>query len=310
MYEKTGAVAAQQFSIRILADMTPAENLDLLERAGSEDSAAVQQLRRCMALASELREDPNCYDSLEKICTAILKRSMSRDTVRKSEYGEALGVSNKMQRRRLEKGETSLSPEQIRRICGLFQDASLGRFWENMLYALDPDISTAGRGDGPENGCLRLLCTLLPPEQYEHIPIQMEAPEEPCRFGKEPDRLYPVIGTLAAEVPVLIPDLAEQEVGVHMNTWYAWRKAWTEAEETGFAVVPAKRLKRLHMMILSVLFSLNYPESIVFMALAGYRFASGKADDLVLSHLRSPELSPETVRSRLREWLYAGRSAE
>ncbi|MDE7242616.1 MAG: hypothetical protein K2O18_01380 [Oscillospiraceae bacterium] len=309
------AVAAQQLCVQILTALTPSENLRILDRAAerlSEKDAVLGHLRHCIALGGELREEPNRYDSLEKVCTAIIRRRTSRETVRKSEYGEALGVTNKMQRRRLEKGEASLTPEQIRRICAPFQDPVLRRFWENMLYALDPDVSTAGRGDGPENGSLHLLCSLLAPEQYRKLDPRtldfLETPPAvpPARFGEQPDRLYPVINTLAGGVPVLIPDLAEQEIGVHMNTWYAWRRAWTEAEENGFAVVPAKRLKRVQMMILSVLFSLNYPESIVFLALAGYRFVPGEPDGMVTRHLRSPTQPPEELRRRLREGLYTG----
>ncbi len=311
MNSRIDAVAAQQASIRILTALTPSENLVLLEKAARrcpDGDAVIRQLRHCASLGGELREDPDRYQSLENVCTAILKRSTARETVRKSDYGGALGVTNKMQRRRLEKGEASLTPEQIRRICGLFRDASLGRFWENMLYALDPGISTAGREDGPENDCLRLLGSLLGPEQRRDIPeLQwLELPAAASRFGDQPHRLYPVINHLAGEASILIPDLAEQEIGVHMNTWYAWRRAWTEAEENGFAAVPQNRLKRVHMMILAVLFSMNYPEGIVFLALAGYRFVPGEPDGIVIEHLQTPVQSSEDIRRFLREGLYTG----
>ncbi len=131
---------------------------------------------------------------------------------------------------------------------------------------------------------------------------------DPQAFGGEPDRLYPVLAWLSARQGMLIADVAAEEIGISSNTWYAWKKVWEEAERSGFQKgIPKNRLKRVHMILLGILFGLDYPQSVYFLALSGYRYVSGEPDDAVLGYLRSSVGSREELARYLKEGIHTGK---
>lgn len=328
--EGIGGIEAQGLTIRILTALSSYLNTEILARMALHrrkiPAATYRHLELCVGAGSELREDPHCYDGVEKICMAILRRQTNRSCISKKEYGEALGLGNRMQRLRIEKGEAHLELDKIERVCSGFSDPGTRRFWENQLLGLYPDVSSAGRKNVCEADALRWLGKILMElGQYEAAVNGLDAldarrmedlfgvsAQEPCTkgLGEEPQGLYSVINLLAGRKGMAIPRLAEEEMGVQVNTWYAWRKSWLRAEECGFLEgVPKNRLKRAQIMMLSVVFELSYPESVYFMALSGYRYVRGEPDDEVLRSLWKVPGAREAdeIRKYLRDGMYNGK---
>ncbi len=321
-------VEAQRLAVRIIARMGPdsgswLSNAMSRPGAGLEDDAK-EFLRACLSLGSELREEPDRYGTVDKVCRSILRRQRNGAAVSKDEYGAALGNLTRVQRRRLEKGEATLSYKNVTAICSGFTDKNLQRFWENQLLVLFPSISTAGRGGDVEWRGLRWLCTALGKStRYKDILNSLDEAdresigaiatvteaEPPSQFGDKPRELYEVIHHLAGDAGLIIPALAEDQLRVRVNTWYAWRKEWVKAEKGGFKNgVPKNRLKRIHMMYMSALFGLDYYKSIWFLALAGYGYTPGQEpDDEVIRCLR--DASGAKTRGELMEYLMNGYTA-
>lgn len=316
--KRISAVEAQQLTVRILTVLPESVGRDVLNRlAGCGDDVppdTIRQLALCIGLSSEMRSDPARYDSLEALSMAALRRQTNRESLTKQEYADALGV-NRMQRSRLEKGTAALSLEQVRRLCCGFRDPVLRLFWENLFLSRYPEIADMGREEGSAGAALQLLLELLGADRRRKAAERLDGRErewldqltvgrEPDiqDFGGEPHRLYPVLASLAARRGLLIADVAAEEIGVSSNTWYAWKKIWEEAERSGFQKgIPKNRLKRVHMILLGIVFGLDYPQSIYFLALSGYRYVSGEPDDTVLRYLRFSEGSREEMGRYLRE---------
>lgn len=323
---RIGAVEAQQLTIRILTVLPDRTGLGILNRLSDEADRILpdtaRQLELCLGMAGELRGDPARYDSLEALSMAALRRQTNRETLKKKEYEAVLGV-NRMQRGRLEKGTAALSMAQVEKLCGGFRDPVVRQFWENLFLGRFPEIADKGREEGPAAAALELLWELLEEGQRSMAAQLLEEGErrrleeltgpaapEPDKgdFGREPDRLYPVLTSLAASRGMLIADVAAEEIGVSSNTWYAWKKAWDETERGGFqAGIPKNRLKRVHVILLAVLFGLDYFQSVYLLALSGYRYVSGEPDGRVLGCLRESGESREEVLRYLKEGINNGR---
>lgn len=323
---RIGAVEAQQLTVRILTVLPESAVRDVLNGLSDKGDSAlpdtVRQLELCLGLSGELRGDPKRYDSLEALSMAALRRQTNRESLKKQEYGAVLGV-NRMQRSRLEKGTAELSLEQVRTLCCGFRDPVTRQFWENLFLGRFSEIADMGREEGPAASALELLLELLEEEQCRRAAELLDVRERESLarlagqagrkpdmrdFGKEPSRLYPVLASLASGRGMLVADLAAEEIGISSNTWYAWKKAWEEAERGDFQNgVPKHRLKRVHMILLGVLFGLDYPQSVYFLALSGYRYVSGEPDDRVLQYLRASIGSPEELERYLKEGIHTGK---
>lgn len=318
-----GAVEAQQLTIRILTVLPLSTSQRIVNKLSKNAKKypleTISQLRLCLGMSSELREDPNRYDSLEKLFATAMRRQSTRESIRKKEYGLAMGINEK-QRRRLEAGDAKLTLEQIRKLCSNFQDPITGRFWENLFLDQHPEISDIGRGGGPEITALDSLCGLLKRDEYAEALMQLSewerqhleefaALNEPDlgEFGEMPSRLYPVLKGLAHRNGLIVSTLAD-EVGITSNTWFFWKDRWERAEREDFQNgIPKTRLQRSHMLLLAILLKLNYPQSVYLLALAGYRFIPGEPDDSVTLYLKSPTPSSEKLRSYIREGINTGK---
>jgi len=318
---RVNAVEAQRLTVRILTVLPPAASLRLSDKlkAGALLRESVRQLGLCAALGSELRKDPQRYDSLEKLCASALKRQTQRKDIRKKEYADAMGINEK-RLQRLEKGDAKLTLAHIRSLCAKFEDTVERRFWENLFLEKHPDVADLGRGDGPEAGALALLPRLLTPRQYGAALAQLD-PWEQSRLEEltcpplnlsgldgNPAGLYPLLNALAHERGMTCAALSD-EAGVSANTWFAWKKHWERAEKEDFQNgVPKTRLKRAHLLLLAVLLGLSYPQSVYLLALAGYRFVQGEPDDSVVRYLDAPS-PPACLRLRgyIKEGLYTGK---
>lgn len=317
------AVEAQQLTIRILTILPLSVSRRIVDKllgdANSLSPDTISQLRLCLGISSELREDPKCYDSPEKLFEAVLRQQTSRESIRKKEYGSAMGINEK-QRMRLISGKAKLTLEHIRKLCSGFSDPVARRFWENLLLKQHPEIADLGRGDGPEAAALEELSGLLTWDEYDAALKRLDdwerrcleeiaEPDEPDlgKFGKEPDRLYSVLKALAHGNGIVIAGLAD-EIGITSNTWFFWKDRWERAEREGFQNgIPKTRLRRGHMLLLSVFLKLNYPQSVYLLALAGYRFIPGEPDDSIARYLKSPTSSSAELCGYIREGLNTGR---
>lgn len=320
---KISVVEAQHLTIRILTVLPLSTSQRIVNKLSKDAKRfpleTISQLRLCLGMSSELRENPNRYDSLEKLFAAVMRRQSTHESIKKKEYGSAMGINEK-QRRRIEAGNAKLALEQIRKLCSNFQDPVTGRFWENLFLNQHPEISDIGRGGGPEITALDSLCGLLRRNEYAEALMQLSewerqhletlaALNEPDlgEFGEVPDRLYPVLKALAHRNGLVVSTLAD-EVGITSNTWFFWKERWERAEREDFYNgIPKTRLQRGHMLLLAVLLKLSYPQSVYLLALAGYRFIPGEPDDSVTLYLKSPTPSSEKLRSYIREGINTGK---
>lgn len=327
MNNTISAVEAQEFIIRLLTALSRSVIISIMDKAFQmikpDNTDEKEFLNLCIRLSSERKEDPQCYNTLDSVCKAILIRQANCQSVTKKEYRIALGLKSDMQRNRIENGMASLTMDNITNICRNFQSKVSRRFWENRLLYLYPDISTVGRDDGPELRCLNILYKAFTPEQWktavsdlnELDRLRIDSYFNPSseniqenRFGNIPDQLYEVINARASQLHMIVPDIAELEIGISANTWYTWRKLWIRAEADGFkSGIPATRLKRLHIILLAVLFGLDYSESIWFMALAGYRFQQEEPDKTVIQYLIQKNISLHDMKNYLQEGIYNGK---
>ncbi len=323
------SVEAQRLSIHILTAVGPNSGLwlasEMAKDSGNMEEDVRKFLRTCVSFGSDLRSKPDQFDTVDKVCMSILRRQTNREAVSKDDYGKALGLSGRVQRLRVEKGEAGLSYANITGICSGFQDPVLRRFWENRLFELFPEVSVAGRQGDLEMRSLVWLCAALQrSDNYQNILDKIEesdrgsleallsarTEEPPRKFGEEPVRLYSAISALTKTVGLNISDLAGDELGIQPNTWYSWRQNWTLAEGDNFKDgIPKNRLTRVQMMLLSVIFDLDLYESAYFLALAGYRFIPGEPDGEVIRSLRGiPEaMSRDALKTYLREGMFTGR---
>lgn len=317
------AVEAQHLTIRILAVLPLSTNRKLVDKlqrnADNRSLETIVQLRLCLGMSSELREEPERYSSFETLSEAAFRRQKSRISIRKKEYGAAMGINEK-RRRRQETGNAAPALAQIRMLCSGFSDPAEGRFWENLFLKQYPDLADVGRGDGPEAAALKTLCGLLTQDEFVKAKKKLSEWEKHCleefdepdkfeldTFGPEPDRLYSVLKALARKNKMAIAILAD-EIGITSNTWFFWKDRWEKAEREGFQNgIPKTRLKRGHMLLLAVLLKLNYPQGIYFLALAGYRFIAGEPDHSAAQYLKSPTASSEELRGYIRAGLNTGK---
>lgn len=302
--KKIEPIRAQQLIIRSLQILSADENLQIVTRIeeSKQYSEEVEKLMNlCIRFSSELRRNPHQYDTLDSVCKAILVRQKGKAKVLKKDYRAALGLTYETQLDRIIKAKTPLKWENIERICQGFQDKTVRRFWENQLLHMYPAIAIKGREEGEECLCLHVLCNFLSEPQRERIQENLDEWEqiyfqeitgvlpqaqESHDFGSFPYKLYEVIKIQAARINKTIMAIAEEEVGISGNTWYSWKEKWEEKEKNNFLYgLPRQKLSRGQILILAVLFELNYPETINLLALAGYRHISGEPDCRVAAYI-------------------------
>ena len=307
-------VEAQHLTIHILSLLSADEVMSVLEkiRKSCVCEAVEEQLRLCVGISRELREDPGCYDTLDQICKSILIRSNKKGRTKffKKEYREALGFKYPMDLNRVEKGNSSLKLENIKEICSAFVSENRKRFWENQLLYLYPDTAAPGRTNDMECLCAMEVYKMLNKEQRDFVNSQLDMLErkhlkelgekleeensdvnvmEENKLGNPPYKLYKIINKRAEECHMLISEVAE-EIGRSVNTWYSWKNSWEEAENMNFVDgVPHIHLSRVDLMILAVLFDFTYPETVIFMALMGYRFTPKEPDPYLVQYLTGKE---------------------
>ena len=130
-------VEAQHLTIRILSQLSADEIMSILGELRKKDisEAVEEQLRLCIGISRELREEPGRYDTLEQVCKSILLRSIKdgKSIILKKEYWKALGLNNAMHLNRIERGIACLRVENIEKICSMFVSEYRRRFWENQL---------------------------------------------------------------------------------------------------------------------------------------------------------------------------------
>lgn len=319
------AVDAQHLTICMLNRLSEMENIRLLEKVekSPEYNKDIQKhLFLCAGVVEEAKLHPECYGTLESICRAILTRQKNKASVLKKDYRDALGLKNNMELSRLEKGETILKMEHVQNICGGFEEEYNRRFWENQLLYWYPSIDASQRANEIESACLNAVYHALTKEQYDTIyaglselertqldTLFQDSPKELPKMGEPPYQLYKIIGKQANDIGKSIAIIAEEELGITTNTWYIWKKKWAEAEQNSFLNgIPKLGISRVQLMMLVVLFDFTYFESVVFLALAGYRFANGEPDMRVIHYLNNKETeSAEDIKKYLKDGLFYDR---
>lgn len=307
-------VEAQHLTIRLLSLLSADEIMavvEKIERKGCPTDVKLQ-FKLCNAISGKLKKEPKCYDTLERICKDILNnQNRGTTTILKKDYRIALGLSSEMQLNRIEKGTASLRMEHIKNICDGFETERQKRFWENQLLYLYPNIVAPERPNETEYLCLSAVYEMLSAQQRDFVEKKLdflekdhiealrkileknnkgENRQENSKLGKPPYRLYAIINKNALECRKIITDIAEDELGISTNTWYSWKNAWEHAEGNKFSKgVPRSCFSRIDIMILAVLFDFTYSETVVFMALMGYRFSMGKPDEYVVKYLMKKE---------------------
>jgi len=336
MQKSLNAVESQQIMIHILTNASSKENLwikrELVEKMannGDPDADEIDKIKMymdlCIRTAHELRKDPEKYNTFDTVFRTIIARQKTKSTenVKKKEYREALGIKYNSILERVLSGKVMLNMGQIDDICSGFKDESNRRFWKNQILCINPDISYPEKDICIEYKCLLFLCSVLTEEKFNcyihslnqteqrQILIIREAAVTKKETVKETvnsvNRLYEYINSKARRMKLAIKEVAEQELGISENTWYARKKVWENAEEMDFKQgVPHARLARVQLMVLSVIFELDYPETIMLLALAGYRMKNGEPDCTLIEYLGKEVKNKEEMEQFLLDGWYHG----
>ena len=286
-----------------------------------------EQLDLCAERAEELKKVANA-DEFEAMCKTMIKLQKNTTSVLKKEYMDALGLKYNPELSRLEKGKAIIKKESIDRICSGFTEESPKRFWRNQLLYLYPSVDASKwQQSDVEYQCLKAVYDELCAEQYQRIctqlteleELQMESlfkdaeqtknaeqtenaeqikdseetgkKEQDSKMGEPPYKLYEIIGKQAEANGISIEKLYKEELGITRTTWYdSWRKLWMEAEEKNFSDgVPEVGISRIEMMLLAVIFDFTYFETVLFLAIRGYRFSNGEPDKEVIHYLKNKD---------------------
>ena len=330
-----------QIIVEILTVISADETEYLLTEAKHSkeyDSDVGKYLLLCSQMASDLRRKPHCYDTLDLVCKAIVTRQKNKDKVYKKDYSELLGMNYPIELNRIEKKVSPLQLVNIQNICKGFQNETMRYFWENQLLSMFPYIKESESRKKVAHVCLSVLCQALNVNLAKRINEKLSEstrsywklfvnetlkgkinpsintylelntlPSLETIFGpKPPYQLYTIINAQVKKTDMTIQKIAEDELGITLNTWYDWKKEWEKMELDDEAELPKKRLSRIRLLVLAVLFDFTYSETVVFLATAGCRFCCEEPDQTVIQYMNKIEgaKSKGEVKEFLRSYMF------
>lgn len=309
---------AQDLTIKLLQIFSPTERFAVSKQAKSilaGNTDAITQLNLCVMMASELDYDPKKYKrDFVFLAKTIFARQNNKsvEKVTQKEIGKRLNYKDSSINnfiRSIQDHVRKLTPEEIKLLCGQFDQASDRLFWENQIYILFNELPVPDVTDGPVLTCLQAVWDCLMPEEQRYAirnyPSQniwfdklSKADEIPQSTG-----LYEFVDSELKKAHISQDEICYQW-NMEPDTYRAYRKAWTEFEENGFSGrYPKNRLSRERLLYLAVILDLDFYTTAGMLAMADYDFFCGEPDTTVATYLLEHEHPKEYVLSKLHPWV-------
>lgn len=312
MEDKLNSVDSQYLLIQIFKSLgTEVSSAIGVEFNSGENDTLKEFILACISFSNEVITNSEYCCSFDNTCRSILARQKSSDAgqirtsdvkqIRKKDYLKALGWDNGVQLNRIEHGTAKMKVDNIKKICSGFTKESDKRFWQNHLLSFFPSTLYLDRNNSniEYEGLLHVLGNLRKEEQALLAQNLSEAdlvkirsvsdsflsgcPDD--RLGDPPFHLYKTINHLVRQVPYMtIQSLVEDELQTTLVSWYEWKVKWEKAEETDFDYLPAPRLQRTHLLLVAVVFKLEYLDTVRLLQMGGYRLGMNKKDRMIADY--------------------------
>lgn len=303
MEERLNSVDCQYLLIQIFKILDP-ETLSVIAYGFSDKESnplLKEYLFECIFFANEIRKNPEYCASFDCACKTILARqgSSAEKRIHKKDYVKALGWNNRVQLNRIERGEAQMRKENVSNICGKFVRECDRRFWQNQLLAFFPRTLCIDCDNTLEYAGLTIVLKSLREKELQLIQqtltesdwVKMRGVLENGRgneqqdpLGDPPYHLYKTILHLVRNAASMtLETLVKTELQTSMQSWYDWKGKWEKAEETGFAYLPEPSLKRKHLLLIAVVFNLEYLDTIRLLQMGGYRVGLNKTDRAIIN---------------------------
>ena len=143
----------------------------------------------------------------------------------------------------------------------------------------------------------------LPQNQKDKIKGLLELHSYDCKTSKlgiPPYKLYEVIKHLRNQVGMSLQQLWE-EIGITEPTWYSLKSNWLQAQKTYFEYVSKNILKRHHILLIAIIFELNYMDTLILLQIAGYRMGTNNQDEELMDYFLYGIGSVEKIKVKLFE---------
>lgn len=308
MGEVLNSVNSQQLILRVLKNLEPGEISWLIRKmnySAEKEESEKAYFHLCVLFANEIKKNPLYCSTFDGMCKSILARQNpdGEDPIKKKDYIKAFGWKNAVQMNRIEHGTAQMKIENIEEICSKFRYEEDRVFWKNQLLAWFPDTwyivdSTK------EYACLVRMIKSMNDTMRQRISDLLSEGErillsdelDSCsdksgsRLGEPPYKLYRVIYRLVREIPgMTIQTLVEDELQTTLVSWYEWKVQWEAEEKEGFPQIPKPRLHRRYVLLMALVFGLDYLETVALLQIAGYRMGSDENDRKVINYLINGE---------------------
>ncbi len=126
----------------------------------------------------------------------------------------------------------------------------------------------------------------LPQNQKDKIKALLELHSYNCeesKLGTPPYKLYDVIDHLRNGVGMSLEEL-RSEINISEPTWSKYKHNWLQAEKTYFEYVTKEILKRYHILLIAIIFELDYMETLILLQIAGYRMGNNNQDKELIDY--------------------------
>lgn len=309
---------AQDLTIKLLQIFSPIERLAVSKQAkgilaGNTD--AIAQLNLCIMMAGELDCDPKKYKrDFVFLAKTIFARQNNRSVERitQKEIGRRLNFKDSSINnfiRSIQDHVRKLTPEEIKLLCGQFDQASDSLFWENQIYILFNELPVPDVTDGPVLMCLQAVWDCLNAEEQRYAICNYQSQRiwfdklNKVEESSQSAGLYVFVDSELKKAHISQDEICYQW-NMEPDTYRAYRKAWTEFEENGFSGrYPKNRLSRERLLYLAVILDLDFYTTAGMLAMADYDFFCGEPDTTVATYLIEHEHPKEYVLSKLHPWV-------
>ena len=268
------------------------------------DASVKAHVLRCISFANTKQQRADYCSTFEQTCKTIIARQKNKEEseTRKYEVTEAMGfgAKNYEQFDRGVYGEYEMKLANIQKLCNGFALDEDKQFWKYLLLSFlskSAYIESEREGDVVSVG-LKYVLQRLPKEACDQVVKSLKDSDQELlkcledsseilppgnRLGEPPLALYTVIEKLRKEKGMSLEKLALDVIGIsETKTFEGWKSKWDEATRSNFSYIPRARIKRNHLLRISLAFDLNYVETTMLLQLGGYRLGSSKEDQRLI----------------------------
>lgn len=319
---KVNPVESQYLLIQIVKSLSYESVGDIIselkekENKNEINSRLNEYILMCISFGIEISKNPEYCSTFDLACKTIIKRQKKLPDeikIHKKDYIEKLGWKNGVQLNRIEKGKSIMQVESIETICSGFEKELDQLFWKNYLLTFFGKTQYINYDSTTEYEALKEVVGILCENDYQLLEGTMQEEDfiKICRirqeedlpvdpFGEPPFQLYRVISHLVDQMPSMtIESLIEDELWTSRTSWYIWKTNWDEAERENFRMLPEPRIQRKHLLVIAIVFKLEYIDMIRLLHMGGYRLGMDSKDREIASYFLKSRDSLDELKVRI-----------